>query len=282
MQKKCLTFSIVFVLLTIVSNYTKAQHLEFGLMLGATNYKGELTGKQFVDFSQTKPAIGLVARYNYNRNFTIKGSVFYGGISGADSLSQDEDQFNRNLSFQSGLFEFSAQFEYNIMKSRYSSRRTNRPTPFIFAGVAIYKYNPLGNYGGQLYELQPLATEGQGTTSFNERRKYALTQISVPFGVGVKFDLSPRLNLTIEGGPRLTFNDYLDDISTTYVDTTLLTAAYGEYSGIFSDRSGEKNDGVNLGIPGTNRGNPDNRDWYGFVGITITYKILAQVKCPKM
>ena len=51
---------------------------------------------------------------------------------------------------------------------------------------------------GGWWELQTLGTEGQGTTQFQSRKKYSLTQISVPVGIGLKIDFSKRLNFAFE------------------------------------------------------------------------------------
>ena len=59
-------------------------------------------------------------------------------------------------------------------------------------------------------------TEGQGTTSFQNRKPYSLTQLSIPFGGGVKIGVSDDFNIIIEYGLRKTFTDYIDDVSTTY------------------------------------------------------------------
>ena len=90
-------------------------------------------------------------------------------------------------------------------------------SPFIFTGVSLFNFNPKAEASdGQWYTLQELGTEGQGTTSFQNRKPYSLTQLSIPFGGGVKIGVSDDFNIIIEYGLRKTFTDYIDDVSTTY------------------------------------------------------------------
>jgi len=60
------------------------------------------------------------------------------------------------------------------------------------------------------------------------RKKYGLTQLSIPFGGGVKMALSDDINLRLEVGLRKLFTDYLDDVSTTYADEDELRANNGQ------------------------------------------------------
>ena len=276
---------VLLVLLSLCS-FTRAngQQLEFGLQFGTTNYSGELSAYQ-IKSQYFRPAGGALIRYNLTPRFGLKGSVFFGQIAGADSTSSSKKDQARNLSFKSNIFEFSGQVEYNIIPYDVMNKKGKfkRVIPCVFTGIAVYKYNPLAYYRGEWWELQTLGTEGQGTTQFQGRKKYSLTQISIPIGVGLKIDFSKRLNIGFEAGMRITFNDYIDDVSRSYVDTQYLRAAYGPISAALSDRSGEKNDGLNLGAPGKSRGNSANTDWYYYAGISITYKLQNRgMRCPRL
>jgi hypothetical protein len=120
--------------------------------------------------------------------FTLKGSVFFGQIAGADSTSASKKDQARNLSFKSNIFEFSGQLEFNLVPYDVMNKKGKfkRIIPCVYTGLAVYKYNPLAKYKGGWWELQTLGTEGQGTTQFQSRKKYSLTQISIPVGIGLK------------------------------------------------------------------------------------------------
>jgi hypothetical protein len=262
---------------------SSSQQLEFGLIVGTTNYSGELSSAK-INWQMWRPALGLLARYNASPRIALKGHAIYGEIAGADSLSSKGSERARNLSFKSGLFEVSAQVEFNLVRYDFNDKNGNyhKVIPYLYTGIAVYKYNPLARYAGQWWELQTLGTEGQGTTQFQGRKKYALTQISLPFGAGVKIEFTKRLNIGIEVGARMTFNDYLDDVSKTYVDTSYIRAAYGPVAAALSDRSNEHNGGVNAFVAGQKRGNSSDMDWYYFAGFYVTYKLQTKRDiCPK-
>ncbi|MBK8415747.1 MAG: hypothetical protein IPL22_15355 [Bacteroidetes bacterium] len=118
--------------------------------------------------------------------------------------------------------------------------------------------------------MQPLGTEGQGTTAYPDREKYKRLKVAIPFGGGFKFKLSRRFGMTVEAGARRLFTDYFDDVSSTYADKDILLAENGELAVIFSDRS---IDGQALTNTNRQRGNASDRDWYMFTGITINYSL---------
>src|SRR5262249_33712591 len=98
----------------------------------------------------------------------------------------------------------------------------------------------------------------------------------IPFGFGCKFNLSSKWLLGWEVGFRRTYTDYLDDVSKTYPDFK----AIGELQAMtFSDRSGEVNGGKYLAVPGDTRGNPQDKDWYIFSGISLALRIIPPKPC---
>ena len=125
-------------------------------------------------------------------------------------------------------------------------------------------------------ELQPLATEGQGMEGYES--PYSLTQISIPFGLGLKFSVTKFISIGLEWGLRMTFTDYIDDISTNYVDRSILLDWSGELGASAADRTNEIQDNV-YNPAGSMRGNPERNDWYQFFGFTLTSKIPYKAKC---
>ena len=142
----------------------------------------------------------------------------------------------------------------------------------------MFRFNPQAEYNDRWIDLQPLGTEGQGIKGYEDR--YKLTQISIPFGIGYKFNIWRNFAGAVEWGMRRTFTDYLDDVSTVYVETNKLSSNNGPLSAALADRSLEP-----LGPDGTNtsmqRGETNREDWYIFTGFMLTFKIgQAKIKCP--
>jgi hypothetical protein len=283
-----------FLLAAIICNLSvtklQAQFFEGGLLIGGSNYLGDLSGTS-INLNTTRPAAGVLLRYHVNDRFTIKGFGGYGMIWGADSLSTKQVHLSRNLSFFTHIIEFSGHIEYNILKFSYK-RYAPRPfVPYVFAGIGVFNFNPQTYYNGVVYELQPRATEGQGTTEYNDKTKYNLTQFCIPFGFGVKKRITDRLTLGVEVGARYTFTNYLDDVGGTYAYARVVERAYGDIAGALSDRSIEKNfildeNGNRIPVPLFTEGMArskkrfDINDIYIFTGLTVTFRLKKNVQCP--
>lgn len=248
-----------------------AQRSEVGIMLGTSYYLGDLN--YGAHFGLTQPAGGLLYRYNLNPRWAFKMNAFYGQIMGDDASKVGENP-SRNLSFKSGVLDIGAQMELNFFRYFTGSQKSYF-SPYIFGGIAIFSFNPKAEYNGEWYELQPLGTEGQGTTSYPDRKTYALTNVSFPFGIGLKYSLSKSICIGAEWGMRKTFTDYMDDVSTTYADPDVLMAENTEMAAILGDRSIQISGEPPI-EPGMQRGNSKNKDWYSFAGVFITMKIKSK------
>ncbi len=249
-----------------------AQRNEIGVFLGTSYYLGDLTPSKH--FLLTKPAGGIIYRYIFNPRWAIKMNVLYGNIEGNDAVAKFNEP--RNLSFKSRIWELSSQLELNFLPYVTGNTEEDYFSPYIFGGISVFRFNPKAEYNGTWYDLNPLGTEGQGTSEYS-LKPYSLTNISLPFGLGIKYSIGKIICIGAEWGLRKTFTDYLDDVSTTYADPAILSAENGPISAVLSDRS--DNYGNNTGHQ---RGNSGNKDWYSFAGLFITFKIneSANITCP--
>jgi len=174
----------------------------------------------------------------------------------------------RNLSFDSPIYEAGFQIEFNLLPYRVWMKK-NASTPYIFAGFSGFHFNPTAVLNGTVHELQPLGTEGQGLPGYPER--YSLYSYAIPMGGGIRLSLSRQVNIGMEVGARMTFTDYLDDVSGYYPDLTML----GEISPVAADlsyRAPEYDSFLLINDPeGGRRGSPDVNDYYLFAGLTISY-----------
>ncbi len=263
----------------------KVSSLDFGPYLGGSNYMGEFTDGYMPLWNKTKFAGGLICRYNYGPYLTFKGTAIYGKIEGSDkNFASDAYRGRRNLSFKSDIVEFSVQAEWNI-RGYEQTKASYGWSPYLFAGVSVFRFNPKAQFNYQSYmmdaslqaqdgdwiELQPLGTEGQETTKFNDKRRYSLTQLSVPVGLGAKWQLDDYWAFGFEFGVRKTFTDYLDDVSSIYVDNIIVGGASGPMAVALKDRSMEV--GQTPFENGDLRGNSATKDWYVIGGLTLTYRI---------
>lgn len=266
---------LAFSLIVSSAHFSKlfAQGIEFGLFVGASNYMGDLSNDGIV-LSESHPAASVIGRYNISEKWSLKGFVGYGRISGSDKNANTALKESRNLSFYTDVFEGSMQIEFNLVRNSFRYTATRRVIPYLFTGIGIFNFNPKADLNGKAYELQPLGTEGQGTTTYNDRVKYALTQTCIPFGFGLRKRISKRTSFGIELGLRYTFTNYLDDIGGTYPDSRVVGRSNGEVAGLLSDRSWETSPtGRNIFRDGDKRSIKalDINDIYFMGGITFTY-----------
>ena len=259
-------------LFLLLANSVFAQ-FHLGVFAGAANYIGDLNDKPY---KRTKPAFGLSLNYEISDRVMLRSGFTLAKVEGGDPFSGSEFQKqNRNLSFQSGIAEFNLLGEltvFNLYNIRWS--------PYVFAGIAVYHFNPFvrDSANGKVF-LQPLSTEGQGLADFPDRKPYALTQLAIPFGGGIKYNINDNVRLGLELGFRRLFTDYLDDVSTSYPDEAALLAAKGPIAVRYSYRGGEVPGETppypDAGFPAKDatRANPKTNDWYYFTGLHLTFRI---------
>jgi hypothetical protein len=265
-----------------------AQNIEFGVYGGVSNYIGDVS-EQKMRFDQFHPSAALMGRYNVSQRFTLKGMIAYGKVSGADSLASKPKNQMRNTNFNSDIYEFSVHGEYNLIPNKLSGRGGKPFIPYIFGGIGIFHFNPKTSFGGSTYELQPLGTEGQGTTQYNNLKKYDLTTICLPMGFGLKKRISQSFVVGVEAGLRFTFTKYLDDVGGKYANSNVVARAYGPTAGSLANRTGEvAADYPNLPIAkeGDRRTTPGlifGTDMYFMAGFSVSYIFQnTGMLCPRL
>ncbi|MFK7981477.1 MAG: DUF6089 family protein [Saprospiraceae bacterium] len=248
------------------------QHFEAGLLVGGTNYLGELASNSSqIYLKETNIAAGAFAKYNVNHLVAFRLGFNYTTISGEDRNSGNTAIIDRNLNFQSDIYEVGLIGEFNLLGYQpYNYTATF--SPYLFGGIAFFQFNPQGELNGQLYDLQPLGTEGQHLTAIPERTPYKLSQFAIPFGVGFKYTLTETLNLGVEVGARKLFTDYLDDVSLTYPGNDAFAAESASLETIQLSHQGTGSLGNN--VAGVARGDNNVNDWYFILGVTLSFNFL--------
>ena len=240
---------------------------ELLLAAGGMSYIGDLNNQSALGMPHGAAAVGL--RYRLDNRWALRFELACGSIA-----SPEKDYIRqRNLSFRSDIWELSGVGEFNF--APFGGPNDRLWTPYIFGGLAVFYFNPMASYvradGSTAWaELQPLHTEGQGSQAYSGRQPYRLVQVSLPFGVGVKVRLSKVFTVAAQYGFRKTWTDYLDDVSTTYVEPSVLLANAddGALAVQLADRSGEVTPGFS-NAPGIKRGDDSLDDWYSFFNLSV-------------
>lgn len=253
--------------------------VELGGSIGAMNCLTDLggkkgIGKRFVkDLNMGKTnfdgGIYLSAIYKYAIAFRLEAA--FGKVSADDKVLKDVEvkdiaraRYNRNCNFRSNITEFSLVTELHplFIFIDYTERDQDPPrlSPYLLGGIGYFSFNPQAQYNNRWVDLQPLKTEGEGLTE--DRPNYKLKQINFPLGIGLKYELSSVVNVRGEFVYRVLRTDYLDDVSTTYVDpsvyaTSGMSAANQALAFKLSDRQINHITG-----PGGKRGSPAEKDAY--------------------
>ncbi len=240
-----------------------------GLILGQMNYQGDLNPNSFT-FSHSKATVGISIRQSLNRWISFKGNFAVGQIDAADSYNRDYLK-TRNLRFKTTIKEVSIGLETSLL-----DLSTKHFTPYVFGSVSLFHFNPWANdNSGKKIYLQPLSTEGQGLSQFPAQKQYNLTQIALGFGFGARYAINENMNIGVELFQRKTFTDYLDDVSSMYVDQNILLQAKGAKAVEMAYRGDEVSGGLPYPNHGEQRGTPTEMDWYYFFGINFEIKFSA-------
>lgn len=273
MKLKILAFLLVVSITANAQVNEYVQKGEFGITAGVAHYFGDLNTRAAIN--RPKPAIGAFFRKQFGNYVGLRLSAHYAQLGYSDTYSKNEYQKLRNLSFNTNIWEIALQGDFNFFKF-IPGNPDYSFTPYITLGVGVFTYDPYALTNGQKEFLRPLGTEGQ-LIGYNGRKQYSTMALCIPLGVGIKYNLSEKINFSIEVAHRFTGTDYLDDVSTTYIGagnfTPLSTAA------LLQDRSVEIEPNNPLGVEGRQRGWSKQRDQYIIAEIGITYNI-STYKCP--
>lgn len=215
------------VLLLVAFNVTNAINQnrtgEIGISLGGTYYLGEYNKTPFIG---TNLSAGAFYRHNIDTRFSLTGNVFYGKLSGKEENSAFIVGENAPKSFNNTFYEFSPVMEFNFTRFVAGKPQKYYFTPYVFAGGAAAYYP-------------------KGETKFI---------LSIPFGMGVKYNLNHRFIFSAFAGMRKTFTDKIDYEYTPPSHTDINPYKQWGYTG--------------------------NKDWYSVFGFSLSYKINYRMKCP--
>lgn len=208
---------------------------EAGILLGASNYAGDIVKKGDYDLSAACFNFGAFYRLYSNNNLSWRFGLNQGKLKGDDNDWTGTDRVGRGFSFSTSLTEISARAEYDFMNhKRWNTAQgfSKKFSLYVFggAGFSLINANPVFN--------DELGARYDQLISEDEQNQRSL-MLTLPFGGGVKVDLSERLMLGAELSLNPVFNDYLDGISVS--------------------------------------ANPKFNDWYSVGGVTLSYRLQSVI-----
>ena len=309
---------LLFILFTLISFSQslsfKDGKLEVGLGLGPSFFLGDLggsygVGKPFIkdlDLPLTKFSKGLFLNIYPSEWFGIRLAANQSYLEGDDNKvdlrgGREFSRWRRNQYFQSKVTEIYLGVEIypTVMLERYDGLK-GKFRPYGIAGVGAFHFNPKGYYYPnpsnqnvkQLVELKPLHLEGQGFAEYPTRKEYKLTQLEIPMGAGFKYYIKENVYVGIEVLHRKTFTDYIDDVSTKYVDPIYFQKYLNPADVPIATQLYNRESFRNITRPTTGRQRGDSKEMDSFFSTIIrfgwrlngsnspTKRALKQLRCP--
>ena len=274
--------------------------------IGVTNFLGDLGGANAVgrdgfvdlDFAATRPSLFVGYRYQLNGAFFLRGNLQWGVLRGDDRFTDWDDRQGRNLHFRSGYIDLNAMAEFYLFQNARGNlyrlrgvrgRKGLNLDLYVFGGIGYMYFNPKAEFRGQWVALQPLGTEGQGLPG--QPDKYSRFTFNIPYGFGIGKSIDRYTAVNFEMTMRMTFTDYIDDVSGTYYgrqnlirDLTAqgVSQAEAEKTATLSDRNiyfqVDPDRGIKdkQDIAGEQRGDPSDKDAFLAFTVSISRKIVKR------
>ena len=283
-------FAILFLLCTPV---LLAQHANFNsqrnwslhkkelqLGIGATQFNGDLgggntigqdyiRGLRDIDWRATGVAAWVGYRQRFHPYFATTSSLCLFNLRGDDAFSEEPVRNARDLNFRSFSAEIQQRIEFifaanekfgstfNLPGNYAKSNRTEQY--YLFTGLGLLYFHNQGYYDetgaeAKWVNLRSLRTEGT---------KYSPFTLTIPVGIGFRVGFSRMWRVGLEIAYVKTFSDYIDDVSTVYMDPNSFTDPIGAYM---------SNPAVGnpTFAPGNQRGDSNQKDAYYHLNLIIT------------
>lgn len=277
-MKKFDKIIITFFVLLIISFKTYSQYQwDFGLSAGASNYLGDIGGKEKTrrDFvadmklAKTRWNFGAFGRYRWYDDIYFRLGFDYMRLEGDDKLSSNKGRRFRNLNFRNDVYEVNLTTQWHFYEDKdltVNSRSEWAFNSYVFFGAGCFYHNPKALYNGSWVALRPLRTEG---------KKYKKFVMDIPLGVGFFYTYNRRNRFGLDICWRKTFTDYLDDISGNYPDgpsdNPIVTALAKRTDELPEDVKQSDRGAYLSHIWGAKRGDKSNKD--NFITINVYYSM---------
>ena len=193
--------------------------ISVGMGAGTSHYLGDYNKTN--PFYAPSPSFGGIIKNEFGLRTSLRYSLYYENLQGATS-----DFLYLNApskpSFNKSFMDMSVALEYNFLPYEMYNIKKYNFSPFVFAGVGMnYFFNA-------------------------EKNNFPVT---IPFGLGIKYNIFERFSIGIEWSARKLFIDTMDGVETVY-------------------------DSENEPII-------HNNDWYHMAFVFFTFKPFREkIKCP--
>ncbi len=243
-------------------------NFDLGFSVGGSSFLGDIGGKSVTSknflgdlmIKQSNISAGGFLRFKVNKKWAYNASLQYTRLTGDDAYVMSGPRYWRNLRFINNIVELGNRAEFTVHQINDlggTGRYNTSLNLFIHAGLSFFYHSPRGSKNGYTWvNLKPLRTEGYS---------YSNIQFAFPFGAGAVITHNRYTRFGLVVNYRQTFTDYLDDVSTIFLDPSNLSSDAAELANQYI---GPVEESGNF-TAGQKRGNSSNKDV--FLTLNITY-----------
>ncbi|HXA01546.1 MAG TPA: hypothetical protein VNW99_06125 [Cytophagaceae bacterium] len=164
---------------------------------GLASYRGDLSNRLF---GTLRPSFSVGANYKLWPRTIFGAEFFYFHMASKDFTGK------YNLGFKSSDMELDLYGRLLLIDDlqRKGSDKLSKPgrfKPYIMSGIGLLKYKPTS-----YYIIDSGAVQKEGI-------KYPRWGVVIPVGLGLSVFINHRVSVIAEVNYRITFSDYLDDVS---------------------------------------------------------------------
>lgn len=174
---------------------------EVGVGIGGGNYVGDIGSTQFIN--PKDPGFSVFYRLNRSPRHSYRLSYTQTKISGDDAKSDMGYRKERGLNFTNTIDQLSIGIEFNFFEFDLHEEEFGL-TPYMYLGLSAIRYTDL--------YFRPDEPEDNmyPSSRIDLVKGDKKNSMAVPFALGIKFRLTPTLNINAEVAANYTFTNNLD------------------------------------------------------------------------
>ena len=184
---------------------------EAGINMGAYLYQGDLTPHRLGSVETIQPGFGISGTRIISRAFSARLMFNVARLAGNESIYKyPEWRQQRNLSFTASVKELTLSLHWNVFGTNYDNVKYE---PYVFAGAGASFVNinrDYSRFNAAYFGEQSTVPAGLAADAATPTPRVIPV---VPVGAGVRYHISDRIVLNLEGSYRLMRTDYLDGFS---------------------------------------------------------------------
>lgn len=191
----------------LATAYTQPPAWEGGLLaIGVSSMGGDLVDPKWGTTKGLSYAFGVMGRRSLNANWAIRTNLLHTVLKGDDQWSAELSR--RGFSARTPLTELSVDVQWDILGHKRNQEGAFRPglSPYLTVGLGMAFINPDPTFNFRNGSMQQRIEQDKNADANGPH-------LVIPFGVGVRWQISPRWALAWELAPRAVSTDYLDGVS---------------------------------------------------------------------